>query len=113
MAEKSSHYDDISPMTVAMPSVRTAQSPGLGSPKGPDDQAFQDEGREVDFGDVQKGSEAGAGSPAIQTRFSRLRGTVQQDPVQRQKTQIVQSCNTLDDFLPGFAARATCNVNTS
>ena len=35
-------------------------------------------------------------------RFSRLRGTVQQGPVQRQETQIVQSCMTLDDFLPGF-----------
>ena len=31
---------------------------------------------------------------------SRLHGTVQQGPVQRQKTQIVQSCMTLDDFLP-------------
>ena len=43
-----------------------------------------------------------AWSPAIQVRFSRFRGTVQQGPVQRQETQIVQSCNTLDDFLPGF-----------
>ena len=42
------------------------------------------------------------GIPAIQARFSRSRGTVQQGPVQRQETQIVQSCKTLDDFLPGF-----------
>ena len=42
------------------------------------------------------------GSPAIQVRFSRFRGTVQQGPVQRQETQIVQSWLTLDDFLPGF-----------
>ena len=44
----------------------------------------------------------GRGSPAIQTRFSRFRGTVQQGPVQRQETQIVQPCKTLRDFLPGF-----------
>ena len=31
-------------------------------------------------------------TPAIQDRFSRFRGTVQQDPVARQETQIVQSC---------------------
>ena len=49
-------------------------------------------------------------SPAIQTRFPRFRGTVQQGPVQRQETQIVQSCNTLDDFLPSFAAQVTCHV---
>ena len=36
------------------------------------------------------------------TRFSRFSGTVQQGPVQPQETQIVQSCKTLDDFLPGF-----------
>ena len=35
-------------------------------------------------------------------QFSRFRGTIQQGPVKRQETQIVQSCNTLDDFLPGF-----------
>ncbi len=33
-----------------------------------------------------------AGSPAMQVRFSRFRGTVQKGPVQRQKTQIVQPC---------------------
>ena len=44
----------------------------------------------------------GSGSPAIQVRFSRFRGTVQQGPVQQQETQIVQSCKTLRDFLPGF-----------
>ena len=48
----------------------------------------------------------GRGSPAIQVRFSRFRGTVQQGPVQRQETQIVQSCTTLDDFLPGFRPQA-------
>ena len=30
--------------------------------------------------------------PAFQVRFSRFRGTVQQGPVQRQETQIVQPC---------------------
>ena len=44
----------------------------------------------------------GCGSPAIQVRFSRSHGTIQQSPIRRQKTQIVQSCKTLDDFLPGF-----------
>ena len=47
-----------------------------------------------------------AGSPAIQARLSRCRGTIQQGPVQRQGTQIVQSCKTLDDFLPGFRPQA-------
>ena len=42
------------------------------------------------------------GFPAIHVRFSRFRGTVQQGPVNRQEAQIVQSCKTLDDFLPGF-----------
>ena len=46
------------------------------------------------------------GSPAIQVRFSRSRGPVQQGPVQRQETQIVQSCKTLDDFLSGFRPQA-------
>ena len=32
----------------------------------------------------------GRGSPANRVRFSRSRGTVQQGPVQRQETQIVQ-----------------------
>ena len=36
---------------------------------------------------------------AIQVRFSRFRSTVQQGPVERQGTQIVQSWLTLDDFL--------------
>ena len=43
----------------------------------------------------------------------RTGGTVQQDPVQRQETQIVQSsCKTLDDFLPGFRPLATRWANT-
>ena len=41
-------------------------------------------------------------TPAIQVRFSRFHGTVQQDPPKPQETQIVQSCITLDDFLPEF-----------
>ena len=36
----------------------------------------------------------GRGSPAIHVRFSRFRGSVQQHPAQRQKTQIVQPCNS-------------------
>ena len=40
------------------------------------------------------------GSPAIQVRFSRFRGTVQQGPVRRQETQIVQSWLDLRDLLP-------------
>ncbi len=39
-------------------------------------------------------------SPAIQVRVSRFRGAFQQGPVQRQETQIVQPCKTLDDSLP-------------
>jgi hypothetical protein len=39
------------------------------------------------------------GIPAIKFRFSRFRGTVQQGAVQRQETQIVQSCIQLDGFL--------------
>ena len=42
----------------------------------------------------------GRGSPAIQTRFSRFRGPIQQSPVQRQETQIVQSQLDLYDFPP-------------
>ena len=42
----------------------------------------------------------GRGSPATHTRFFRLRGPVQQGPVHRQETQIVQPRMTLDDFLP-------------
>ena len=46
-------------------------------------------------------ADAGGGaSPAISVRFSRFRGTVQQDPVQRQETQIVQSQFDLRDLLP-------------
>ena len=40
------------------------------------------------------------GNPANQVCFSRFRGTVQQDPAQRQKAQIVQSRIQLDDLLP-------------
>ena len=40
--------------------------------------------------------------PATRRRFPRYRRTVQQGPTQRQETQIVQSCLTLDHFLPGF-----------
>ena len=39
-------------------------------------------------------------SPATQIRFSRIRATVHQDPVQRQEAQIVQPRRTLDDFVP-------------
>lgn len=45
--------------------------------------------------------------PANQVRFSRFRGSVQQDPVQWQEAQIVQSCKTLADFLPGFRPLST------
>ncbi len=58
--------------------------------------------REVGFRDLRRRDHVGAGTPAIQARFSRFRSTVQQGPVQRQKTQIVQSWLTLRDFLPGF-----------
>ena len=46
------------------------------------------------------------GVPAIRGCFSRFHGTVQQGPVQRQETQIVQSCKTLGDSLPGFRPQA-------
>ena len=42
------------------------------------------------FGDLRRRGSSGSGSPAIQVRFSRFRGTVQQGPVQRQEWQIVQ-----------------------
>ena len=56
------------------------------------------------FGEV-----VGAEIPAIQFPFSRSHGTVKEDSAQRQETQIVQSCTTLEDFLPGFAGPATCH----
>ena len=43
-------------------------------------------------GPPKEGTPNRLGSPAILTRFSRFRGTVQQGPVQRQEAQIVQSC---------------------
>ena len=46
--------------------------------------------------------------PAIHVRLSRFRGAVQQGPVHRQEAQIVQSCNTLDGFLPGFGPLSAC-----
>ena len=52
------------------------------------------------------GEEDAGGSPAIHVRFSRFRDTVQQGPVLRQETQIVQPRKTLDDFLPGFRPQA-------
>ena len=42
------------------------------------------------FGEERTGG--GGGSPAIQVRFSRFRGSIQQDPVQWQEAQIVQPC---------------------
>ena len=54
----------------------------------PDDHAFRDV-KEVGLRDLRRRRGAG-GSPAIQVRFSRFCGTVQQDPIQGQKTQIVQ-----------------------
>ena len=58
------------------------------------------------FGEAARES----GSPAIQVQFSRFRGTVQQDPIQRQETQIVQSHMTLHDFLPGFRSPVLCRA---
>ena len=51
-----------------------------------------------------------AGRPAIQDRFSRFCGTVQQGLAQRQETQIVQSGLTLDDFLPRFRPQVLCRA---
>ena len=49
------------------------------------------------------GKASGArGSPANPVRFSRSHATVQQSPMHRQETQIVQPCNQLADFLSGF-----------
>ena len=72
--------------------------------------AFQQIGALIRQGDMGSGNDAprgrllgtsgGGGSPAIKVRFSRFRGTVQQDPVQRQETQIVQPQFDLRDLLP-------------
>ena len=56
------------------------------------------------FGQEGRGRE----SSDIQVRFSRFRGTVRPSPVQRQETQIVRSCKTLDNFLPGFRLSVRC-----
>ena len=55
--------------------------------------------REAGFRFLRRRGGAG-GSPAIQVCLSRFRGTVQQDPVQWQKWQIVQSQLDLRDLLP-------------
>ena len=51
--------------------------------------------------DLDSASKSAVVTPAIEVRFSRFGDSVQQDPVQRQEAQIVRSCMTLDDFLPG------------
>ena len=48
------------------------------------------------------------GVPAIQWRFSGHVRKAEPDRSQRQETQIVQSCMTLDDFLPGFRPQVIC-----
>ena len=40
--------------------------------------------------------------PAIRLGIPRYRRSARPDPFKRQEAQIVQSCKTLDDFLPGF-----------
>ena len=50
--------------------------------------------------------------PANQLCLSRYRHTVESDAVQRQGQQIVQSCMTLEDFLPGFGHQAIRLVGT-
>ena len=52
--------------------------------------------------DLEEEAAACAGFPPIGSGFPAFCGPVQQGPVRWQETQIVQSCNTLDDFLPGF-----------
>ena len=64
------------------------------------DSSFRDV-NEVGFQNLRRRGCA-RGSPAIQVRVSRFHDTIQQGPVQRQETPIVQSCKTLDDVLPGF-----------
>ena len=44
------------------------------------------------------------------TRFSRYFSAAGADVAQRQEAQIVQSCNTLDDFLPGFGPLSLCRL---
>ena len=58
------------------------------------------------FGTSCCGQRVARRNPAIHVRSSRSCGTVQHGPVQRQETQIVQSCMTLEDFLPGFGPLA-------
>jgi len=54
------------------------------------------------FGAAKAGASTRHETPANLLRFSRFGGSIQQGPVQRQEAQIVQPCNQLDDFLPGF-----------
>ena len=52
----------------------------------------------------------GVGAPPFQVWCSRFQATIQEGPVQRQKTQIVQSCMTLEGFLPVFVLQTTCRA---
>ena len=56
--------------------------------------------REAPRTDTDMPSQTTGRNPANQVRDSRFQGTVQQDPAQRQKAQIVQSRIQLDDLLP-------------
>ena len=46
--------------------------------------------------------------PANRFRLSRCRDMIESVTAQRQETQIVQSCMTLDDFLTGFWLPPVC-----
>lgn len=65
----------------------------------PDDLASANEVGKLS-GTFRDGKKRRIGSPAIHARLSRSRGSVRQDPVQRQEAQIVQPRKTLDDSLP-------------
>ena len=110
-------YDD-SDMAAMLPVSRPAGKPSpedlagaalpqVGRLMRPDEMASRVEGESRLRGTSPK-RRRGPRTPAIQTRFSRFYSTIQQGPVQRQETQIVQSCITLDDFLPGFGPPVLC-----
>ena len=72
----------------------------VGPPIRPDDQTSRETWWRGRFPGPSARRRRGSRESRHSSRFSRFRSTVQQGPVQRQKTQIVQSCMILDDFLP-------------
>jgi len=80
----------LSPRDVVPYTRRTSARRSSGPHRRPEAMASLQRGRGGLPGPLATGRR-GRESPAIQTRFSRFRGTVQQGPARRQETQIVQS----------------------